>query len=152
MQRATEGRAVCLVGMTGEDPDDPIAVARHHRFQGSRLTHDERRVVVRRTRQATGMVEHDQVAPRCRRPHFVFQPSELRCPQGAASFSRNRRVEHDHPQPVDEPAVVVRPLVVGTLLAQNDATERRPVIVVAEREEDRGASTAKLVSTSLTTS
>jgi hypothetical protein len=32
VQRAAEGRAICLVRMPGEDPDDPILVARHHRF------------------------------------------------------------------------------------------------------------------------
>ena len=61
MQRAAEGRAIGLVGMTGEDSDDPIPVACHDRFQRGNVAEDERRVVVRWTRQATGMVEHDQI-------------------------------------------------------------------------------------------
>src|SRR5215211_5974938 len=61
MQRAPEGRAVCLVRMTGEDADDPIPVTCHDRFQVCRLTHDERRVVVRRSHQPTGVVKNDQI-------------------------------------------------------------------------------------------
>ena len=56
---AAEGRAVSLVGMTREDPNDPISVARHDRFQSRHIAEDERWVVVGRACQATGMVEHD---------------------------------------------------------------------------------------------
>ena len=56
---AAEGRAVRLVGMTREDPNDPISVARQDRFQSRHIAEDERWVVVGRACQATGMVEHD---------------------------------------------------------------------------------------------
>jgi hypothetical protein len=32
VQCAAKGRTICLVGMTREDPDDPIPVARHDRL------------------------------------------------------------------------------------------------------------------------
>src|SRR5215213_7127984 len=64
MQRASEGRTVCLVRMTGEDADDPIPVACHDRFQICRLAHDERRVMMRGSYQPTGVVEHDQISAR----------------------------------------------------------------------------------------
>jgi hypothetical protein len=75
---AAKWRAICLVGMTREDPDNPILVARHHRFQSSRIAEDERWVVTHGTRQATGVVEHDQISPWSRRLQLVMQPSELR--------------------------------------------------------------------------
>jgi hypothetical protein len=78
VQCAAKGRTICLVGMTREDPDDPIPVACHDRLQSSHIAKDERWVVVRWPRQATGMVEHDQIPPRGRRLKFVLQPSELR--------------------------------------------------------------------------
>jgi hypothetical protein len=75
---AAKGRAICLMGMTREDSDDPILVTCHDRFESSRIAEDERWVVVGRARQATGMVEHDQIPLRGRRPQFVLQPRELR--------------------------------------------------------------------------
>jgi hypothetical protein len=54
-------------------------VARHQRFQGRCLTQDERGVVVCRTRQATRMVEHDQISLRCRKLQLLLQPGLLRC-------------------------------------------------------------------------
>jgi hypothetical protein len=62
VQRAAKWRAIGLVGMTGEDADDPIPVAGDDRFQSCCLLHDERREVVRWSRQATGVVEHDEVS------------------------------------------------------------------------------------------
>src|SRR5215212_81658 len=41
--------------------------------------------------------------------------------------------------------MVIRTLIVGTLLSQNNLTERRPVVVIAERQEDRRGSSAKLL-------
>ena len=71
VQRAAEWGAICLVRMPGEDPDDPILVARHHRFQGCRLTHNKRRAVVRRACQATGVMDDNQVSQRRRRCQFI---------------------------------------------------------------------------------
>jgi hypothetical protein len=93
---AAKWRAICLVGMTREDPDDPILVARHDRFQRSHIAEDERWVVVGRARQATGMVEHDQIPSRGRRLQLVLQPRELRRAQRPTWVTRNQRVEHDH--------------------------------------------------------
>ena len=66
VQRAAEGRAICLVRMPGQDRDDLIPVARDDRFQVRGLAHDEHRVVVRWSREATGVVEDDQISPRRR--------------------------------------------------------------------------------------
>ena len=74
VQGAAERRAIRLVRMTRQDPDDPILVTRHDRFQGRRLTHDERRVVVRRSHQPTGMVEHNQISARGRISELGLQP------------------------------------------------------------------------------
>jgi hypothetical protein len=60
VHRAAKGRTIELVGMPGEDPHDPIPVARHDRFQVIRITQDEHWVVMGWTGQAAGMVEHDQ--------------------------------------------------------------------------------------------
>jgi hypothetical protein len=60
---AAKWRTVCLVGVTREDTGDPILVARHDRVQRGHIAEDEHWVVVRWTRQATGVVEHDQISP-----------------------------------------------------------------------------------------
>ena len=81
VERAAKRCAICLMGMTGEDTDDLIPVARHDRFQRRRIAEDEHRVMMGRTRQAAGMVEHDQISSWSRRLQLVLQPSELRCAQ-----------------------------------------------------------------------
>ena len=94
---AAKWRAICLVGMIREDTDDSISMARHDRFQRSHIAEDERWVVVGRARQATGMVEHDQIPSRGRRLQLVLQPRELRRAQRSSWVTRNQRVEHDYP-------------------------------------------------------
>jgi hypothetical protein len=144
VHRAAEGRAIRLVRMTGEDPDNAIPVAPHDRFQGGNLTHDERRVMVRWACQATRVVEHNQMTAWSRISQLGLQPGQLHRSQRAADVPRDGRVEQDHLQSVDQLAVVVPILAVGTLLSQNNPMERRPVVVVAECKQDRRGSSAKL--------
>ena len=62
VQRAAKRRAICLMGMTGENPEHLAAVSRHECFQLRRVARDEIRVVVCRTCQAAAMMEHDERA------------------------------------------------------------------------------------------
>ncbi len=132
-----------MVGVTGQD--DPHVAARHDSREPVGLTQrhqfdDEHR---RRHRR---VVQDEHRPVRCRAGELVAQPHELVVGEMAAVVTRCGAVEHHDPQardPVDAVARDRREAVGRRRGAQQLAAERRPLVVVAHRVDDRGAQVAR---------